>query len=345
MDVDFKPPSMTIKSFWDKPEGKTGMITIALGLVGGVIALKEILPILISVMSLGVVFLGKAVLMTITGFVLFILWYIITNRKFQTLLSYIFKSAMRAVTSIFVEIDPIGIMKSYIEDLRDKREVMQSSIGKLNGQIAACRTRMAKMSKDHDKAIATAAQAKEKDLKSAFVVNARQASRLKQSTITLEQLLNTMELHLRVLRKYLEVSDTVIADIENEVEIRTEERKMILASYGAMKTAMAIINGDKDKKALFDEAMEFVVNDYGMKLGEIENFMESSKSFVEGLDLQNGVYEAEALEAIQAWEKKSDSLLLGDDKRLLIEASAQVPQATPVIIDADYETFFSKKGI
>jgi len=82
------------------------------------------------------------------------------------------------------------------------------------------------------------------------------------------------------------------------------------------------LNGDSDRKELFDQAMEFVVQDYGMKMGEINSFLEDSKPFIEGLDLQNGVYEAEALKRVQAWEERADSLLLGDQKRKLLEESA-----------------------
>ena len=42
-----------------------------------------------------------------------------------------------------------------------------------------------------------------------------------------------------------------------------------------------------------------VVEDFGMKMGEIDSFIENSKGFVEGLDMQNGVYEADAMKKLQ----------------------------------------------
>ncbi len=50
--------------------------------------------------------------------------------------------------------------------------------------------------------------------------------------------------------------------------------------------------------------------------------IEMSASFIESVDLQNGVFEADALEMIEKWEKVGESLLLGDLKdALLLEAA------------------------
>lgn len=56
-----------------------------------------------------------------------------------------------------------------------------------------------------------------------------------------------------------------------------------------------------------------------MKMGEIDSFIENSKGFVEGLDIQNGVYEAEAMKKLQEWEQKADSILLGSQKQAMLE--------------------------
>jgi hypothetical protein len=165
-----------------------------------------------------------------------------------------------------------------------------------------------------------ASEAKKNDKASVFTVQARQAGRLeKLNNDVLLPMQRTMEMTLRALGKYREVTDTVILDMTNEVEAKRAEREMILASHSAMRSAQAILCGDPDRKELFDQAMEYVVNDYGQKIGEIESFIETSQTFVDGLDLQNGIYEQDALKRLQEWETKADSLLLGDAKRQLVE--------------------------
>jgi hypothetical protein len=251
---------------------------------------------------------------------LFALYLILSNKKFQTLCSFAFKAAMRKITGAFIEIDPIGIMKSYIEDLRAKRGTMEESIGKLRGQIKVCENQVNLNDSEYEKQMSTFKVAKEKNMASAATVASRQAGRLeKLNKESLRPLLLQMQVHLKALNKYYEVTGTVIDDLGNEVKAQEMQRKMIMESYSAMSTAKKILMGGTDQKELFDQAMEFTVNDYALRCGEIENFIENSRGFVEGLDLQNGVYEADALKKLQEWENKADSILLGNGKQQMLE--------------------------
>ena len=65
---------------------------------------------------------------------------------------------------------------------------------------------------------------------------------------------------------------------------------------------------------MFDEALEAVADDVSQKVGEMERFMEVSSSFMDSIDLQNGVFEQEGLEMLEKWEKESFSKLLGEEK-------------------------------
>jgi len=215
-------------------------------------------------------------------------------------------------------------MMSYIDTLKTKRDTMESAKIKLQGQITVLQNKMKKYAADYDQAMKTVKVAKEQGKDAVFAVQSRQAGRLeKVNNEKYGPLLLQMQMHLRVLNKYFEVTGTVIDDLTNEVAVKKDEREMILSSYSAMSAAKKIINGGTDEKELFDQAMEYVVADFGMKMGEIESFMESSQGFVEGLDLQNDVYKADALEKLKMWESKSGSILLSpNEKQLLIENNA-----------------------
>lgn len=312
------------KSFWERPEGTTGMLAIGAAGVGLFFAL----PTLIKFVGMLTALVGQTIMLVIMGVILFALISVITNKKVQTLVKYMFKSAMRAVTGVFVEIDPIGIMRNYIDELREKRETMATSRDKLRGQLVVLERQINSNTVEYDKAMSTAQIAHNRGNTGQFSVHSRQAGRLeKLNKESLVPLKVQMDLHLKALNKYYEVTGTVIDDLTNEVKAREIERKMILESHSAMKAAKAILNGGTDAKELFDQAMEFVVEDFGMKMGEIDSFIENSKGFVEGLDMQNGVYEADALKKLQAWEAKADSILLGNGKAQLLEHTA----ATSVI--------------
>jgi hypothetical protein len=310
--------SAKTKSFWARPEGTTGMLALAAAGVGLYIAA----PALLGFMTMLTALLGQTIAAVSLAAVLGALLFIISDKKFRTLGAYMFKSVMRKITGVFVEIDPIGIMKSYIESLIGKREVMEVSRDKLSGQITVLKKQINQNSSEYDKSMSMAALAHQKGNNSVFSVQSRQAGRLeKLNRDSLGPLLLQMEVHLRAINKYHEVTGTVIDDLKNEVSARKIERDMILASHTAMKAAKRILNGGGDAKELFDQAMEFVVEDFGMKMGEIDSFIENSKGFVEGLDMQNGVYEADALKKLQAWENKADSILLGNSKAQLLDSS------------------------
>ncbi len=333
------------KSFWERPEGTTGMIVIG----GVLLALFFFGNVLLALFSTAVAIMGQAITLTVLGAVLFALIMILSNKKFQTLVSYVFKSIMRKITGMFVEIDPIGIMKSYIEDLRGKQEIMDDSISKLNGQVVICQKQVDMNAAEYDRQMATVKVAKDKNMTSALTVASRQAGRLqKLNAESLKPLLLQMQVHLKLLRKYREVTDTVILDLGNEVKAQEMQRNMIRASYTAMSTAKKILMGGTEKE-LFDMALEATVTDYGTKMGAIAQFIDSSKGFVEGLDLQNGVYEEDALKKLQEWENKADDVLLGRTKQQMLEQSTlssplNTGYGLPAASSVDYAALLDRKN-
>ena len=333
------------RSFWSRPEGTTGMMVLAGAGVGLYFALPTLLIFMTGLMAL----LGKTIAVVVLSAVLAAVLYILTNKKFLTLMSFMFKSAMRKLTGWFVEIDPIGIMKSYIEKMQERREVVGATRDRLRGQIKVLEEKITKGQKQYEKSMSMAQLAKERGNQGVLTVESRQAMRVEQlNNETYIPLKMQMEAHLRAANKYYEVTGTVIEDLKNEVQAQADRREMIMASHTMMKAAKAILHGGTDEREMFDHALEFVVQDYGMKLGEIESFIENSKPFVDSLDMQNGVYEAEALKRLQEWENKADSILLGSDKRKLLEQTTANSALNfgvnlPVTQVVDYNTLIAGK--
>jgi hypothetical protein len=112
-------------------------------------------------------------------------------------------------------------------------------------------------------------------------------------------------------------SEVLLEDTKDQVKHKEEERKAIRASHSAMKSAMSVISGDADKRAIFDMALEEIADDVAQKVGEMENFMEMSSNFMNSVDLQNGVFEEEGLKMLDDWEKKSTLMLMGGKSETL----------------------------
>lgn len=304
---NFKP-----KSFWERPEGTTGMLFGVLIAGGAGYLLYKLLPYIINILENT---LHAVLLFVAVGVVL----YVLLDPKFRNLVWFMYKSIMRFVTGMFVQIDPIGILKTYIESLQDNLTKMDKQIGSLRGQMRKLKDIINLNEKTMNDSLAMASQAREKGKQAQMVLKSRKAGRLQESNMKLGDLYKKMEILYRVLSKMYENSEILLEDIKDQVEVKKMERDAIRASHSAMRSALNIISGDKDKRMMFDQAMESIADDVSRKVGEMERFMELSANFMDSIDLQNGVYEEKGVEMLEKWEKEGISFLLGDQKDLLIE--------------------------
>jgi len=306
--------NVNTRSFWQKPEGKTGMIGLIAMITGGGFLLYKALPFLISLTSnllyLGFLLLGLGALI-----------YVVLDPKIRNLVFYLYKSFVRWLTGLFIQIDPIGILKSYIDELGDNLKSMGKQLAVVKGQMQRLKMLMEENKKTIDNNLKLASKAKESAKEAVMILKSRKAGRLQESNMRLDELYKKLELLYRVLLKMYENSQIMMEDIEDQVMVKEQERKAIRASHSAMKSAMNIIAGNSDKREMFDQALEAIADDVSLKIGEMERFMEMSSNFMQSIDLQNGVFEEEGLQLLEKWEKEGVSLILGGEKDLLINKS------------------------
>jgi hypothetical protein len=305
---DMKP-----KSFWKRPEGVTGMIFLAALVAGGAYAL--------TVINWAAIF-ANTLYLAGTLAVLGAVVYMVLDPKMRNLVWYMYKSVMRTLTGWFVQIDPVGVLKSYVESLQDNLRKMNKQISQLRGQMHKLQEIILNNKKQIESNLQLASKARETNKQNVMILKSRQAGRLSESNLKLEDLYRKMEILYRVLTKMYENSQVLMEDIQDQVMVKEQERKAIHASYGAMKSAMSIMSGDPDKRAMFDMAMESIAEDVAGKVGEMEQFMEMSSSFMNSIDLQNGIFEEEGLKMLEKWETEGVSLILGKEKdSLLLQAN------------------------
>ncbi len=311
------PENSKPKSFWRRPEGVTGGLVIA-GLVLGAGFLVT------TFFGALAAFVSSTIGLAVSLVALSVIIFMALDSKMRNLVWYMYKSVMRAVTGLFVQIDPIGILKSYVDDLKANLRKMNKQITQLRGQMHKLKELIITNQKEIASNLTQASKARETDKKSVMILKSRKAGRLKESNVKLEDLYKKMEVMYRVLGKMYENSEILVEDVTDQVKVKEQERKAIRASHGAMKSAMSIIKGDADKRMMFDQALEAVADDVSQKVGEMERFMEVSENFMASVDLQNGVFEEEGMKMLEKWEREGDSLLLGGDKEtLLLQAESE----------------------
>jgi hypothetical protein len=301
MESNFKP-----KSFWSRPEGTTGTIFLVgiLGALGyGFFKYSG------AILGMLTNTLGIVVTLAVLGAII----YMVLDPKMRALVSYMYKSIMRAITGWFVTIDPIGILKNYIGDLEDNLKKMGTQIGNLKGQMRKLKTIVEENNGEISNNMLIAKKAKEQGNQQAMLLSSRKAARLQESNEKYLALHNKMSVLYKVLSKMYSNSEVLLEDTRDQVKVKEQEYKAIKTSHSAMRGAMSIIKGDSDRKAMFDQAMEFVADDVANKVGEMERFMEMSSDFMNSIDLQNGVFEEQGLKMLEEYEKKSTLLLMGKD--------------------------------
>lgn len=301
-DVQFQG-DMKPKSFWKRPEGVVGAIFMLAVLAGLGILFVTYLPVLVE-LAKNVLYLT---LMIVAGAGLL---YMVFDPKMRNLVWYGYKSVMRSLTGMFVTIDPIGILKSYVEDLQDNLGKMRKQIGNLRGQMRRIQTLIEENTKEIDTNMRLAQAARNADKEQQLLLASRKAARLQESNQKYTALYQKMEILYRILTKMHDNSEVLLADTADQIKVKEQERKAIRTSHSAMRSAMSVISGDPDKRAMFDMAMEAIADDVANKVGEMERFMEMSANFMDSVDIQNGMFEEKGMQMLEEWEKKSTLMLM-----------------------------------
>ena len=210
---NFNPPDMKPKSFWKKPEGVTGLLFLIAILAGLGYLLYIGLPILIPLVS-NVLYLSLMLL------VLGAIIYMVLDPKMRTLIGYMYKSVMRWITGVFVTIDPIGILKNYVDDLQKNLQKMSTQIGNIRGQMRKLKNLMAENDEQIEYNLKLAQKAKEKNIQNQMLLASRKAARLRETNEKYRVLHNKMEVLYRVLTKMYQNSEILLEDTKDQVKLK-----------------------------------------------------------------------------------------------------------------------------
>ncbi|MBP7185065.1 MAG: hypothetical protein KBA06_06125, partial [Saprospiraceae bacterium] len=235
------------KSFWQRPEGKTGMLFLGALLFGGGYLLFKALPFII-LMTQNVIYLSFLLM------ILAVVVYMALDPRMRNLVGYVYKSIMRWITGLFVQIDPIGILKSYLDDVDKKLQNMSKQMNMLRGQMHKLKEMIITNQREIKSNLNLASEAKASNNQAVMILKSRKAGRLQDSNIKFEDLYTKMEVLYKVLNKMHENGYVMYEDLNDQIVMKEQERKAIHSSYSAMNSAMSIIKGDSDKRQMFDVA-------------------------------------------------------------------------------------------
>lgn len=289
-----------LKTFWQKPEGKTGIIALAGLIFMGVIGVAKILAFIQTTLQIGMLVAG-------IGTVLFIMTRPTTWVLFQLM--------CRKITSFIIKIDPLEILKIKVREMEENLE----KVGQCLSDLRQTQSRLGRKIQENDSTVETSMQkasyAQKQGQSQQSYLEARKAGRRQKSNLSLKELFAKIETMHRVLTKIHGNSSIIIEDTKDEIQVTEEEYKAVKAAHGAMKSAMSIISGDKDKRAIYEEAYEVLSDEIANKSGELQSMLETSKSLMDNIDIEQGMLQDQGMKMLEEWEKKADNWLVGSSQK------------------------------
>lgn len=303
------PAMQGLKSFWQRPEGLVGKIMIGIASLAGAWGFYQILP---ALLKFAVDTVHLAIL--VGGIVAAL--FIVTDKRFTTLCKLIFQSAMRYLTGLFIELDPIGILKNYIAEMKKNLAVMDEQLGNLRGSIKTLQNQIDTNQKEAEQGLAIANQADKRlasgklseidqqQILSAKITNQRHAASLISINKSLTDLRDRLQALYDQLLRWRATAEFQITDKENRVSEEEMRRKALKRAYSVFQSAKKIFAGDPVANQIYDQTLEYLADDAGQMLGEMEDFNRLANKLMINMDLKTGAMTDEALEQISEFQHK-----------------------------------------
>ena len=308
------------RSFWSRPEGVLGMIVLA-GLAGlGLVYFNRIIEFLIRATSN---ILELSLLLGALGVLIFLF----TSRDVRTAVFFLFKSLMRSLTGTVIQLNPIAIMKIYVQDLKEKRQKMQGQIDILQGQLVKLNKKINENNEASKQKFAEANKANSMNekpgMREAAQLATIEGAGLQEMNEKLLPLQRNMKTVLAFMEKVNQSADYIIKETEIKVRLKETEYQIVKESSNALKTAVSIFKGDPDKRFYFEQSMEYIQDDMSNKLGEMKRAMDLSMDFINGVDIQNGILSDKGEALLEAYNK-------GEFKMVQLDAPTANPITAPI---------------
>lgn len=296
----------TKKSFWNRPEGVVGFLFLAAIAAMGLVYFNRVVEFLIKVTENT---LYLAVLLAALGILIFLF----TSKDVRTAVFFLFKTMMRKIAGLVIQLDPIAIMKIYIDDLKDKRRKMQGQIDQLAGQLVKLNRKINENNDVIKQKFAEANKAQSMSdkpgMKEAASLATIEGAGLQEMNEKLFPLQRNIQTVLAFMEKVNTSADYIIKETEIKVKLKEAEYQIVKESSNALRTAVSIFKGNPDKKFYFDESMEYIQDDMSKKLGEMKRAMDLSMDFINSVDIQNGVLSDKGQAMLEAYNKGEFKLI------------------------------------
>jgi hypothetical protein len=340
-----------IKSFWDKPEGQTGKALLGIATVAGAGLLLlfwgTIVPFILATVQ-NTVLLAAWILGSIAAF------YVMTNWRTKI----IFQLICRWITSFWRDLDPIGILKNMIIELRKRLETIQKHISviagvrqQLDDNIADNKNQIEESAKKvkycDDQIPKQKAPLDQQRLMFTRQENVEKVADLTRDTKDLTVLRTQIDRLYSILQRMGLATQYYINQRENKVKMAEKKYKAVNSAFKAMTAAKSAFGGSSSEQAFYEETFQMLADDASMKVGAIDDFARLTEQFLSDVDVTRGAANFDVLNQL---EQASMKLLPpgSSDPGFIETIPADTREPVPVLAKSsgssgDYDRMFGGK--
>ena len=247
---------------------------------------------------------------------------------------YVFRSLIRMLTSWFIELDPIGIRKSYCERVQAKYQKFTDAVATLRGQLIAAQRKAAINEKDLAEQNALFQSAVKRSDQRQEVLLSKQ---IKRDEILRDQYnasIASLSKFQKVVVRYQEICADTVTDLQADIKFRQEQQALTQATRGISGSIRAILQGLPEKD-MYDEAGDVLDSQYDQTLGEFDNVLDLTKDILSNADMRD---DAALQAALAKFETKDTGVMVGKQTKaeVLKQITAGPESVTPPQPAGDY---------
>jgi phage shock protein A len=281
-----------LKSYWNRPGGKSGVI-IGLGLL--LLIGYFVIPVLATIVwntlnfSIALVSLG-------------VFLYCVTHRKLRMSFFYLYEILMKKLVGFVIELDPFIIAEDYIGDMEKQREKLYNQSIEVEGQKEKIDLKLGEKEKEMHQMLARAKAAKDNNMMPELGNATRQVARINEYIKQLAPIRDSLARIGDYLTKVHKNSGYLIEDAKNELDLKKDLYKSVTSGNQALSSAMKIFKGDPEKKLMVEQSMEYLKDDIAGKLASMKKAISYSADFMRSIDLDNATFEVEGLKMLETYD-------------------------------------------
>ena len=294
-----------------------GLLVLAgLGVIGFFLG-----PYIIALLSMAVTIAGKLLMAVILAAVTGLILAFFAHPGNRANIWYMYTMFARKWTRYMAKRDPIGMMKAFAHEyLEQKLATFREKITIVEAQCIRLKDKVTEFQELLEKALKTAQfqvkrfydKANEKWLDANAEAICRQASlehKTRESSIKKFQAQLTMlEKLLAVLRKFEQVFEWKIEQIQLFVEVLSAEYEASKATAEAMREALGALSHGSVKQ-VFDNVVEWTRSDVAMFMGEAEGALNIFSKVTAEFDVEQSMASDDMMQKLTQMEVSADSLM------------------------------------